>query len=269
MKGLSLATVVGFLAGVLLFVGSIIMSTDNYVIFIDLPSAVMVLGGTFAATFIAYEPRYVVLALRIMSTIVFTHKVGRGLLTNEVGRVIRWGYLVQRGGMPALEADAKKVREGDRFMSFGLDLVISGYTGQEVREIMSNTVETTFQRTSVPADILKNMAGTAPAFGMIGTLVGLVIMLDSMGTDPSKLGPGMAVALITTLYGVLLARMVFLPAASKIQQREEIVRFRNYLVAEGLALLAERKSPRYIQDRMNSFLDPSIHFDIDKQMKQK
>jgi chemotaxis protein MotA len=74
----------------------------------------------------------------------------------------------------------------------------------------------------------------------------------------------MAVALLTTLYGVMAARMVFLPVASKVLQREQIVRFRNYLVAEGLALLAERKSPRYIQDKMNSYLDPAIHFNIDK-----
>jgi len=83
------------------------------------------------------------------------------------------------------------------------------------------------------------------------------------------LGAGLAVALLTTLYGVVFARMIFLPAANKIQQREEIVRFRNYLVAEGLSLLADRKSPRYIQDRMNSFLDPAIHYNLDKMMKRK
>ncbi|MBI2977278.1 MAG: flagellar motor protein MotA, partial [Rhodospirillales bacterium] len=75
---------------------------------------------------------------------------------------------------------------------------------------------------------------------------------------------GLAVALLTTLYGVLFARIILLPAATKILQREQIIRFRNYLVAEGLALLADRKSPRYIQDKMNSFLDPSLHFNIDK-----
>jgi chemotaxis protein MotA len=66
----------------------------------------------------------------------------------------------------------------------------------------------------------------------------------------------------------MAARLIFIPVASKVQQREEILRFRNYLVAEGLALLAERKSPRYIQDRMNSYLDPSLHFNIDKHMKK-
>jgi chemotaxis protein MotA len=137
-----------------------------------------------------------------------------------------------------------------------------------VREILTNTINSTFTRNMVQADILRNMGTTAPAFGMIGTLVGLIIMLDNMGADPGQLGPGMAVALVTTLYGVLFSRMILLPAASKAQQREEILKFRNFLVAEGLALLAERKSPRYIQDRMNSYLDPSIHFSLDK-MKRK
>jgi chemotaxis protein MotA len=111
------------------------------------------------------------------------------------------------------------------------------------------------------------MASTCPAFGMIGTLVGLVIMLDNM-EDPSAIGPGLAVALITTLYGVLFSRLIFLPAALKIQQREEIGRFRNYLVTEGLSMLADRRGPRYIQDRMNSYLDPSIHFQIDQQINR-
>ena len=116
-------------------------------------------------------------------------------------------------------------------------------------------------------NILNAMAAAAPAFGMIGTLIGLVIMLGKMGEDPSALGPGLAVALITTLYGVLFARMIFMPAATKVMQREQIMRFRNYLVAEGLALLADRKSPRFIQDKMNSYLDPAIHFNIDKVKK--
>ena len=102
---------------------------------------------------------------------------------------------------------------------------------------------------------------------MIGTLIGLVIMLGNLD-DPSALGPALSVALITTLYGVLFSQLIFLPAATKMQQREEIVRFRNYLVAEGLTLLAERKSPRFIQDKMNSYLDPAIHFDIDKMKKE-
>jgi chemotaxis protein MotA len=266
---MSLATLLGFLFGIGLFVGSIILSTDNYFIFLEGAGFVMVIGGTLAATFVAYEPRYVLLALRLCMSIFFQQKIGRAILTNEVGRMIRWGYMVQKAGMPGLEGDAKKLREQDRFLAFGIDLVISGYTGQEVRDILSNTIETSFHRNTVPADIIRSMASNAPAFGMIATLVGLVIMLDHMGSDPSKIGPGMAVGLLGTLYGVTFARIILMPTASKVQQREEIVRFRNFLVAEGLALLAERRSPRYIQDKMNSFLDPALHFDIDRMLRAK
>ncbi len=266
---MSLPTLLGFLLGIGLFLGSIVLSTDNYLLFFHTTGFIMVVGGTTAATFVAFEPRYVMQAMRIMLSIFLQQKVGRAILTNEVGRMIRWGYMVQKGGLPALEADAKKLREQDRFLAFGIDLVISGYTGQEVREILANTVETGFHRATVPAEILRSMANNAPAFGMIATLVGLVIMLDKMGSDPSKIGPGMAVGLMGTLYGVTFARIILMPTASKIQQREEIVRFRQFLCAEGLALLAERRSPRYIQDKMNSFLDPALHFDIDRMLRNK
>ncbi|CCG06628.1 motility protein A [Pararhodospirillum photometricum] len=261
---MSLATILGVLSGFGLFILSVVLATNNYATFLDLPSFIMVLGGTFAATFVSYEPRYVFSALKVIGSILFRSEISRGILTHEVGRIIRWGYVIQKNGMPGLESDAGKVRRQDSFLAFGIDLVISGYSGQEVREILANTVESNFQRQTVPVAILRNMGATAPAFGMIGTLVGLIIMLDHMGQDPSSMGPGLAVALVTTLYGVLAQRLIFLPAASKIRQREEIIRFRNYLVAEGLALLAERKSPRYIQDRMNSYLDPAIHFSIDR-----
>ena len=265
---MSLPTILGFVVGIAFFLFSIVISTDNYAIFFHLTGIMMVIGGTLAATFVAFEPRYVLQAMRSAGSIFFQHKVGRAILTGEVGRMIRWGYMVQKSGLPALEADSKKLKEQDKFLGFGIDLVISGYTGPEVREILTNTIETTYHRHLVPAEILRSMASNAPAFGMIATLVGLVIMLDHM-TDPSKIGPGMAVGLMGTLYGVLFARILLMPTASKVQQREEIVRFRKFLVAEGLALLAERRNPRYIQDKMNSFLDPALHFDIDKMAREK
>ena len=151
---------------------------------------------------------------------------------------------------------------------FGVELLITGYEGSDVRATLENVNDRTFERNMVPVNILRSMGSTAPAFGMIGTLVGLIVMLDAMGGDPTQLGPGLAVALNTTLYGVLFARMILIPAANKLQQREEILRFRHEMVIEGFALLAEKRSPRYIQDRVNSFLDPAIRFNIDQQMKR-
>jgi chemotaxis protein MotA len=261
---MDLTTVLALVGAFGLFFGSIVSSTDHYIIFVSGASFVMVVGGTLAAAFISYEPRYVLMALKLIGRIMFSTKVGRNILKSEVGRVIRWAYTVQKSGIPALEAESKKAVKGDKFLQFGVEMVVSGYTGDEVREILTNTIETTYGRNTVQVNILNAMAAASPAFGMIGTLVGLIIMLDGMGGDPSQLGAGLAVALLTTLYGVIFARLVFMPAATKIMQREQIVRFRNFLVAEGLALLADRKSPRFIQDKMNSFLDPAIHFNIDK-----
>jgi len=264
---MSIPTILGVLISFALVTGAVLSATDNPVIFLSLSSFVIVFGGTLGSAFIAYEARYVLLSMKLIWRIIFSPRIARDILKSEVGRIIRWAYTVQKQGVPALEAEAAKATKGDRFLRFGVEMVVSNYSGEEVREILSNSIESGFERNNVQVTILKSMGAASPAFGMIGTLVGLIIMLDKMGGDPSALGPGLAVALLTTLYGVLFARLIFIPVASKVQQREEIVRFRNYLVAEGLALLAERKGPRYIQDKMNSYLDPAIHFNIDKMRK--
>jgi chemotaxis protein MotA len=263
---MSIATILGIIIGIGLFVGAIAMATDNFMVFLDLPSVIMVLGGATAAMFISYEARYVILSLKSVLKIFTAPAINRNMLKSEVGRVIRWGYAMQKSGPQALEAETGKLKNTDKFLAFGVDMVIAGYEGSEVREILTTTVETTFGRNAVQATILKKYGGACPAFGMIGTLIGLVIMLGNLD-NPEALGPALSVALITTLYGVLFSQLLFLPAATKIQQREEIVRFRNYMMAEGLFLLAERKNPRFIQDKMNSYLDPAIHFDIDKMKK--
>lgn len=263
---MSINSFIGFLAAFGLFIGSILFSTDNPTIFLDLPSVVMVVGGTLAATFLGQEALYVLKALRAILSIFAPHRVGRSIMNQEVGRVIKWGYIAQQKGVIGLDDELKQVKS-DPFISFGLEMILSGHSGEDVRDNMLRMVDTTFERNMVPASILKLMAGAAPAFGMIGTLVGLIIMLDGMGGDPTQLGAGLAVALNTTLYGVVLSRMILIPAATKMTQRNQIARFRMELMAEGMALLSDRKNPRLIQDRMNSFLDPAIQYDIDRQMK--
>ncbi|MEQ8347589.1 MAG: MotA/TolQ/ExbB proton channel family protein [Sneathiellaceae bacterium] len=262
---MSISTLIGVLVGFGLFLGAIAISTDNYIVFLSVPSLVIVLGGTLAAAFISFEARYVMQALRALGEIFKAPSMRRNMLNAEVGRVIRWGYLAQRGGVVALESEINK--DDDPFLRFGLELIVTGYDGNDVLEILENSAYQAFQRRVVISNILRSMGSTSPAFGMIGTLVGLIVMLATLGDDPSKLGPGLAIALITTLYGVLAARLVFMPTSAKIAQREDIQRFRNHLMAVGMAMLADKRNPRYIQDRMNSFLDPDLHYDIDRQMK--
>ncbi len=261
---MSLGTLLGVLFGFGLFFGAIIISTNNYASFISISSMVMVLGGTLSAAFISYQARYVMLALKGIVQMFRKPKAGRETLSNHIMQLIKWGYIIQTKGLVALEAEVKASKLDDEVLRFGADLVATGYKPEQIREMMEITVDSSFEREMVPAEVLKNMASTAPAFGMIGTLVGLIIMLQGLGADLSLLGQGLAVALLTTLYGVVFARLVFLPAALKMEQKEEMTHFRNQLVAEGLAMLSEKQSPRYMQDRLNSFLDPGIRFDIDK-----
>jgi chemotaxis protein MotA len=257
---MSLSTLIGFLIGLGLFLSSIVLSTNNYLIFCNLPSLLLVVGGTLACAFVSYQSRYVWLSLKNVGRLFIEQQVGRKTLNKDTAMTIRWGAVLKKGGLPELEKEIRAIRPPDNFLIFGLELVVSGYSGEEVRETLAANIESTFGRNMVQVDILRSMAGTAPAFGMIGTLVGLIIMLESMGADTSQLGRGMAVALITTLYGVLIARLLFLPAAAKAQQKEEIARFRNYLLLEGFVMLAENRSPQYMVDKMNSFLDPTIQY---------
>ncbi len=267
---MSFNTFVAVLAGFGLFFAAIALSTDNFMVFVSGAGFILVVGGTLAATFISYEFRYVIKALGAIAGTFAIDRMGRTRLNAEVGRVIRWAYLVQREGIVSLDAEVKKTPGWDGgFLRFGVELNTTGYSGDEVKTILANVIESTFDRNMVSAAILRNMSVAAPAFGMVGTLIGLIIMLDKMGGDPGAIGVGLAVALVTTLYGIILARLIFAPAASKIQQREEIFRFRNYMIAEGLGMLADETSPRKIQDHMNSYLDPTIRYDIDRQLKNK
>jgi chemotaxis protein MotA len=187
-------------------------------------------------------------------------------LNPEIMRLIKWAYLVHSKGLAGLEGEiGTHIKEP--LLRYGVELVVTGYKPEVIRQMMNTAVEADFDRDITPVTVLRNMASTAPAFGMVGTLVGMVVMLQNIQGDMTKIGTGLAVALLATLYGILVARLLCLPASDKLMQKEEIMRFRNYMLTEGLVLLAEKQSPRYMQDKLNSFLEPSIHFNIDEQIK--
>ncbi len=176
----------------------------------------------------------------------------------SVALAMSWARIVRGGGVLALEQHIKQAEAHDNLLRYAVSLVIDGFRGNEVRELLTNALLSAHGRSLRHVEVLRNMAATAPAFGMIGTLVGLIIMLDSLTSNPDGLGTGLAIALLTTLYGVLLAKLVFQPAADKTLQRAEVTRFRNSLIREAFVMLADERSPRFIESRINSYLDPDI-----------
>lgn len=264
---MSLGTIFSFIAAAIIVLGSIFSATDAPGAFVDIPSIIIVVGGTFVALFISYETKTAINALRLMGTTFMKHPDSDVSLKDEIGRIVRWAYIVQKNGLQGLENEiTDELRQKDAFIAYGTDLVVTGYTGQEINQILNQMLESEIERNKIPLDALKKMGGDAPAFGMLGTLIGLIIMLGKMGGDPAAIGPSMAVALVTTFYGIILARLIFIPLSTKIAARYDVSLFKNTMIKEGLVLLAERKSPRYIQDKINSFVDVKDQFLIDRDM---
>ncbi len=268
---MSLSSLLGVIFGLALTALAVVLATNNPAIYIDFPAFMMVLGGAIAAAYMGYHSRDVNIAFKAIGWMLKKPKSTREGLNTEIGRLIKWGYLVQQRGLPALEDEIKTVRANDPVIKYCMELTITAHQPAELREMMVTAVESEFEHKTAPVQVLKNMGASAPAFGMIGTLVGMVAILDQMakGSDNlmSVIGSGMSLALVATLYGVVSARMIFLPAANKLLQKEETERFRNLMVVEGLLMLAEKRTPRYMQDRLNSFLEPEHHFDIDRQLR--
>ena len=268
---MSLSSLLGVIFGLVLVVGSIAFATSNPLIYLQLHAFLIVFGGSVAAAFMGYHSRDVFTAFKAILWMVKKPKSTREGLNPEIMRLIRWSYLVQQKGLPALENEIKTVSVGDPIVRYCMELVVTNHSPLELRTMMITAVESDFEHKTTAVPVLRNMGASAPSFGMIGTLVGLIAILNQMGSGakdlPAVIGGGMSLALVATLYGVFFARMVFIPAANKLYQKQETDRFRNLMVVEGLTMLAEKKSPRFMQDRLNSFLEPQNHFNIDKQLR--
>jgi chemotaxis protein MotA len=257
---ISLSTVIGLLVGFGLTFWAISVHTDNFGMFWSLEPFAIIFGGTFAAALIGARTRYVWKAILTILKIFVMQPIQPKTLRSDIKQMVEWSYLTQQG-LGALEDEVAKQKKLDGFLGYAVTLLLNGYKEADLRLFLGDFIESAHQRRSVPATILHQMGGHAPAFGMVGTLVGLVIMMSNMGSDPSKIGPSMAVALLATLYGVMAARLIFMPAATKTQQILEIERHRRYMQLEGIVMIAQKKPPLYVQDRLNALMDPAFHYD--------
>lgn len=260
---LSIASVIGAAFSFLMILGAIMMGTKNYMAFLNVEGFMIVVGGTLAVAFMSFEAHDVVSALKSIGFMFHRAQATHKNLHRDLINILNWARLVKDKGLRGLEDEVDDKGINDPYVHYGLNMVVTNYTPEEVRGMMETAAEATYERDTIPAKILMTMASHAPAFGMVGTLVGMVIMLGAFKDDMSGVGSGLAVSLLATLYGVVSARVVYMPAAAKLTQKQEGLRFRNYLIAEGMSMLVGNKSPRYIQDRLNSYLSPETHQDMD------
>ena len=177
-------------------------------------------------------------------------------LHRDMTEIIAWAAVVKEKGVRWLEVSLAKSGIADPFVKYGLNMVVSGYSPEDVRAMMETAADAAYERDSLPVDVLQSMTSHAPAFGMIGTLVGMVAMLCSLSENVASVGSSLSVAFLSTLYGVVSARILYMPAAAKLRQIASRRRFRNQLITEGMVMLVGNKPPMYVKDRLNSFLRP-------------
>ncbi len=254
------ATIIGVLVGVALVGGAIVMqgnATDtNVAVFAEGISIMIVLGGTLAATAIAFPLKEV---LRIMTILRAIFKGGKVELGPLVDEIVDMGT-VARKGPKDLENALDQVR--NPFLKDGLQMVVDGYSVEEIRDILETRVEYREERESTEANLFKAMGKFSPAFGIIGTLIGLVFMLKGMSAEgggadmASNIGSGMATALITTFYGALMANLFFLPMAEKLLTQISSKSTMQNMITEGVCLLQMKKHPLIVREKINSFIPP-------------
>jgi chemotaxis protein MotA len=244
------ATIIGILAGTGVVTAAILVGGD-VTLFIDVPSALIVLGGATAATIIRFPITGVLSALALGGKVAFTHrKIEPRQLIEEIAKLAE---VVRKQGPLGLE----NVEVDDEFLAKGMQYIADGYDPVFIRESLERERDLNLERLEDGQRIFKAIGDAAPAFGMIGTLVGLVQMLANM-SDPATIGPAMAIALLTTLYGALVANLIALPIADKLALKSKVEDVNQTLVLDGIMQIRDSKSPALIREMLIAYL-PEKH----------
>jgi len=256
---LDIATYIGMAVG-LLVIGAAVLTGSDFWVFLNLPGFLIVVAGTFAATLIRYPIAGVLTAFVVGARAAFS-SARESKPRDLVAKALELAELSRKGGVLALES----VTIEDPFFSKGVRLCVDGNQPKLVLNMLTKEMEHSIERNEEGERIFRAIGESAPAFGMIGTLVGLVQMLADL-EDPASIGPAMAVALLTTLYGAVIANLISLPIADKLANKIETERINKSLIIDAVmgiqsgqrvGMLAEILES-YLPDNKRGFIDDSV-----------
>ncbi len=240
------ATIAGLLIGLTVVTLAILTGSD-ITIFFNIPGLLIVLGGTFAATMVRFPLSGVFIAMPVGMKAAFTNeKEGP---RDYIDQAIALSKRARKAGLHTLEKN--KLR--NPFFKKGVQMVADGRDLDYIRKILTQEMALSIQQEEMGSKVFLAIGESAPAFGMFGTLVGLVQMLSSM-SDPTTIGPAMAIALLTTLYGVLLAHLIALPIADKLERKSEQDRASRRLIIECVFQIHQKQNPTTIREVLEPYL---------------
>jgi chemotaxis protein MotA len=244
-----LATLLGILVAAGLVIGSILLGGPGSW-FINLPSIMIVLGGTMGATLINYPMADLISVFKVTKN-AFQHKTFQPIAL--IPQMINFAKRARREGILSFEAQLKHIK--DPFLVRCMQMAIDGMEAGSIEEVLNTEIMWLEERHRLGAEIYTTMGTFAPAVGMLGTIIGLVQMLMQM-TDPSAIGAPMAVALLTTFYGTLLANLLFLPIAGKLRVRSKQEILAKQMVLQGILAIQEGDNHRIVEQKLKAFISP-------------
>lgn len=245
---MDILTLVGLVAGVVIVVAAM-LANASLLTFMNLPGLALVLGGTFAVTLIKFRLTTVVGAFRLAFAAAFTDRVEKPVnLIQEVSTLAR---LVRKEGILGLESHKTR----NEFLQKGINLCVDGHPPELIEEALAQDIQQTMERYDLAERVFRGIGESAPAIGMLGTLVGLVQMLNSLD-DPASIGPAMAIALLTTLYGAFISQLIALPLADKLQLKAEDEQRNRLLIATSIQNIMQGQNPRVMTELLSAFVTP-------------
>ena len=245
------ATILGIFSGLFLVFYTVFQG-EGYGFFFNIPAIMIVLGGTFAATFVNFPIMQVFGVFGVVKK-AFFHREQRP--QEMIDLLVGLAETARREGILAIERRIEGLE--DDFLRKGVQLAVDGTEPELIRDILEKEIDYLEERHKLGQGIFQSMGAYAPAFGMIGTLIGLIKMLQTL-QDPHKIGSGMAVALVTTFYGSILANLMFLPIAGKLKTRSEQEIMLKELILEGILAIQAGDNPRIVRDKLETFLAPRL-----------
>ncbi|MFD2211183.1 MotA/TolQ/ExbB proton channel family protein [Virgibacillus halophilus] len=249
MRKRDLLTPAGITLGfVMIMLAIIAQDSDHAASFLDISSIFIVIGGVVASLLINFKREELHSLLPVLKE---TLKKQDQSLTEVLQLFVKLSERARREGLLALEKDLDEVE--DPFIRKGVSLVVDGMEAEMITEIMNAEITALEERHYRGRMMIEKCGEYAPAWGMIGTLVGLVLMLTTL-ENPATLGPSMAVALLTTLYGTVLAHLVFLPMAGKLENKTEAEIFTKQIILEGVISIQSGQNPRIVEEKLSAFL---------------
>lgn len=250
MKKRDLLTPIGITLGFIMIAMAIVSNagSSGLAAFVDVASILIVIGGIIASLLINFKMKQIKLARNVIKESFYQNDQR---LPELIALFIRLSERARREGLLALENELEEV--DDTFIRKGILLAVDGIEPEVINDIMYAEITAMEERHYKGRTIVEKSGEYAPAWGMIGTLIGLVLMLGNL-EDPATLGPNMAVALITTLYGTVLANLVFIPMASKLEIKTEEEVFIKQIIIEGVIGVQSGQNPRILEEKLSAFL---------------